>query len=483
MSGDVPVLGGFFIMADSTEKMFSDLQLMQLFAEQVLAYRLLKTKSQFHSFGFHEPNTDERRQVYTLVDPDAIYYFLGSVTGDSISRALTNVQQMIQNSPMQRIQQVVLVGESTISNERDRIQELVDHFQFIDGLDELSNAVPSGMQITLLPDIETCLRPIQKRLTYINEDPYWDPSRDHLERVGNHLLPSNRATEILNWMEHHPPMLDGAQAGGLQVGDRLPDYANSNGHSPTTALQNDTAVQPDHTRTQPNPAGFQPMVAGVPMNRRPIEPVGVTAPRQVVERRTNLERRSGNDRRLVSMAQEKWSGLNDLTRNLLLFLGSLGLLSLLAWLIQSTVQNLTDPNYRNRYGAETTPLTPANPNPPPPPAGAIVQPATPQATTPQATTPQATTPQAIASVPQVVQQPQVVQLPAVQPTVPVAAWTVQAPSPHDGVNFRVAPGMGASIMRGIPNGYRLIDEGRQVGEWREVSFQGQRGWVYRRFIR
>jgi hypothetical protein len=466
-------------MAEGVEKMFSDLRSMQLFAEQVLAHRLLKTQSQFHSFGFHEPNTDEGRQVYTLVDPDAIYYFLGSVTGDSVSRALTNVQQMIQNAPMQRIQQVVLVGESTISNERDRIQELVDNFQFTDGLEELGNASPSGMQITLLPDIETRLRPIQKRLTYINEDPYWDPSRDHLERVGNHLLPSNRATEILNWMEHHPQTLDGASVGGLQAGDRLPDYASGNGHSPTTALQNETAVQPDYTRAQPNPVGFQPMVAGVPMNRRPIEPVGVTATGEVVERRTNLERRSGNDRRLVSMAQEKWSGLNGLTRNLLWFLGSLGLLSLLAWLIQSTVQNLTDPNYRNRYGTEATPLTgvipnPANPNPPPPPAGAIAQPATTQVATTKAAT----------SVTQVAQQPQVVvQTPAVQPTAPVSAWTVQAPSPHDGVNFRVAPGLGASIMRGIPNGYRLIDEGRQVGEWREVSFQGQRGWVYRRFIR
>ncbi|MBE9033344.1 hypothetical protein IQ266_26780, partial [filamentous cyanobacterium LEGE 11480] len=70
-----------------------------------------------------------------------------------------------------------------------------------------------------------------------------------------------------------------------------------------------------------------------------------------------------------------------------------------------------------------------------------------------------------------------------QPKLPVAGFFVRSPDVYDGVNLRVGPGVENQRIRGIPDGYWVIDEGRQLGKWREVSFQGQRGWMFRPFIR
>ncbi|NJN49397.1 MAG: hypothetical protein HC805_05995 [Alkalinema sp. RL_2_19] len=69
-----------------------------------------------------------------------------------------------------------------------------------------------------------------------------------------------------------------------------------------------------------------------------------------------------------------------------------------------------------------------------------------------------------------------------QPKLPVAGFFVRTPAVHDGVNLRVGPGVSNPRIRAIPDGYWVVDEGQQQGNWRQVSFQGQRGWVYRPFI-
>jgi hypothetical protein len=439
-------------MVYSAEKMCKDLRSMQLFAEKVLEYRLLMPREQFRSFGFHQPNTEEGRKVYTVAQ-STLYYFLSTVTGDAVNRALGNAQQLIQDDPsLSAVNQVVLVGEATLSNERDRIQELVENFQFTDVLDRPEMpGLPS--QITLLPNIETRLRPIQKSLSYINEDPYWDPRRDQLNTPMDGVL-QDRATDVVSWLETH------SRFGELSIASSersvLGSAALGSAALGSAVIGSPTEVQASSTQLQQS-LSEPPAIAGTPMDL------------SEGDRRTGLERRQSSDRRQAAKAAVNgwWNRLDQFTQNALWFVAVLAGLGLLGWLVRLATLNLLDPNAANNQVNSPPSVNPLAP-PPTPPPGSIV-------TSPPGATAVPQSPPAL--------QPQAPQPVQPAPTLPVARWYVQSPSPYDGVNFRVGPGVGSRIMRSIPNGQPLVDEGRQAGDWREVSFNGQRGWVHRRFVR
>ncbi|MBE9031757.1 hypothetical protein IQ266_18650, partial [filamentous cyanobacterium LEGE 11480] len=178
------------------ERMCKDLRSMQLFAERVLGYRLGKDPSEFRSFGFHEPNTDEGRQVYTIVD-DRVYYFLPKLNTDAVHRAFNNLQHLIDDNFgfAPAIQQIVIVGESSTADDRERLQEAVNNYRFAtqsndsqptelpppseksaipdhDRLDHDNTNTVDGHPVTLLPSTNTKPIVIRKALSYINEDPY-----------------------------------------------------------------------------------------------------------------------------------------------------------------------------------------------------------------------------------------------------------------------------------------------------------------------
>ncbi|NJN49398.1 MAG: hypothetical protein HC805_06000 [Alkalinema sp. RL_2_19] len=197
---------------------------MQLFAERVLGYRLGKDQSQFQSYGFHEPNTDEGRQVYTIVD-DQIYYFLPKLNADTIHRAFNNLQQLIRDDSFgfsPAIKQVVVVGESSTVDDREHIQEVVNNYQFsgqlsgpnlpptssdnaalTDSPEILGGAGPNPHQVTLLPSANTQPIAMRKALSYINEDPYWDPRQDDFSSSTDGIL-QDRASAITTWLRQQP---------------------------------------------------------------------------------------------------------------------------------------------------------------------------------------------------------------------------------------------------------------------------------------
>ncbi len=184
---------------------------MQLFAETILAYRLGKSKSEFQSFGFHEPNTNEGRQVYTIID-DRIYCFLAQINPDTINRAFRHIEQLIEQSvdPHSSIRQVVAIGESSTVDDREQAQAAVDNYPFANLHDPVLapaeptlEITPAPTQVTLLPSASAKPRKIHTFLSYINEDPYWDPRRDKPDLATEGIL-QDRASAIVTWLRQQP---------------------------------------------------------------------------------------------------------------------------------------------------------------------------------------------------------------------------------------------------------------------------------------
>jgi hypothetical protein len=421
------------------ERMCKDLRSMQLFAEQVLAHRTGYDPRQFRSYGFHEPNTDEGRNVFTIVD-DRIYYFLPKLTPDAVHRSFSHLQQLVRDQfgRTPAIQQVVIVGESSTVDDRARLQEAVENYQFAATPPTPFDPTTNTPQATILPSATAKPITIHRALSYINEDPYWDPRQDDLGTHRDGLL-HDRTGPILTHIHQNPstPTVSPSPVTTLQ--------------SAETELQ--AAVVPE----------LLPPVAPVP----PADPLPATPfPNQP----TNRDRRTG-DRRTDGSIK---GFLGNLANNLPALLGGISLLALALWFLRG---GLNQPSNLAVTPFGTNPVI----TPPPPPGSTTTGVQTFQTgkktvsstqTTPRSTTTSTTTRPAVRVI-----------AASPQPELPMAGFFARSPNPYDGVNLRAGPGIENRKIRGIPNGYWLVDEGRQIGTWREVSFQGQRGWVYRPFIR
>jgi hypothetical protein len=426
------------------ERMCKDLRSMQLFAEQVLAYRAGQTPQQFRSYGFHEPNTDAGRYVYTIAD-DRIYYFLPKLSPDAVHRVFSHLQNLVRDQFGRNpaIQQVVIVGESSTVDDHDRLQEAVDNYQFTGTSAIAPSPEPNPMQVTLLPDATPNRLPIRRTLSYINEDPYWDPRQDELGTARDGIL-HDRAGAITAWLHQQPQTVSHQTVPHQTVHP-----------SPSTTLQTpETELQ-------------RVAVADIPAIDAPID-----APAAIPYQPSN----TAINRRNNATTPTDWSlsGIfSNLANNIFFLLGGIGILGTAFWLMRGGFNQPSNI-------ATTNQLT--NPVPPPPPTdNRSTTTNNNQQVATYNTRPQtAAKPAAVAAVPA---RQVVVATNNNQPKLPVAGFFVRSPNPYDGVNLRVGPGVNNSKIRAIPDGYWLIDEGRQIGTWREVSFQGQRGWVYRPFIR
>jgi hypothetical protein len=420
------------------ERMCKDLRSMQLFAEQVLAYRAGQTPQQFHSYGFHEPNTDAGRYVYTIVD-DRIYYFLPKLSPEAIHRVFGHLQNLVRDrfglNPA--IRQVIVVGESSTVDDHDRLQEAVDNYQFA-GTNAANRALdpcpePNPMQVTLLPSAMPNPLPIRRSLSYINEDPYWDPRQDELGIARDGIL-HDRAGAITAWLHQQPHTVQTSPSTTLQI--------------PETELQSAA-------------------VAAIPTidSRLAVNEPAVNAPAAIPYQPSN----TAINRSDKATTPTDWSlsGIfSHLANNIFFLLGGIAILGTAFWLMRGGLNQPSNVATSNQL---------TNPVPPPPPTDNRSTPAQGVETYNIRSTPaKPTTTVAPATVRQV---------PNNQPKLPVAGFFVRSPNPYDGVNLRTGPGVNNRTIRAVPNGYWLVDEGRQVGTWREVSFQGQRGWVYRPFTR
>jgi hypothetical protein len=423
------------------ERMCKDLRSMQLFAEQVLAYRGGQSPQRFCSYGFHEPNTDEGRHVYTIAD-DRIYYFLPQLNPEAVHRVFAHLQTLVRDQFGRNpaIQQVVIVGESSTTDDRARLQEAVDNYQFTTTPESTpqteSEPPPEAMgdhrpavidnspQLTMLPSATPKPLPIRRTLSYINEDPYWDPRQDDLGTTRDGIL-HDRAGTITSWLQQQPNAI------------HTPQFTAQ--PSPQTALQTpETELQ----------AAAVPIVDPPRAPEPPYEPS-----------------RTGLQRRQQATAPMDWS-LGGLMNNWRFLLAGIGIVSAALWLMRG------DFRPPSQVGSKGNQLV----SPPPPPIADRPTPNQGQSSTTFNTPKKSAVPGAATVPPR-----------RVIPTPPTprsgAGFFVRSPTPYDGVNLRVGPGMNNGKIRAVPNGYWLVDEGRQIGIWREVSFQGQRGWVYRPFIR
>lgn len=398
------------------ERMCSDLRSMQLFAEKILAYRLGKSTSEFQSFGFHEPNTDEGRQVFTIID-DRIYCFLAHINPDSIHRAFRYIEQLLDQSvdPHFSIRQVVAIGESGTVDDREQAQAAVDHYPFANLHDPVLTPsepaleiTPASTQVTLLPSASAKPCKIQTFLSYINEDPYWDPRRDKPDLATEGIL-QDRASAIMTWLRQQPQ--DGTMAHPAQF---------TQPPAPETMLQVSPVVHPAYLD----------------------EPLDIPSEDLTFEQDESRSRR--------------FDGLGNNLTFLMVALAGIGLLWLLLWLTRGGLQQLLEPT--------STEQRSENLIPPPPPSAESLNPTTPATGTDQA-------------------QPRSAAVNNESAQSSTKSFLVQSPANYDGVNLRVGPGENNRRIRGVPDGYSVIDEGRQIGSWREVSFQGQRGWIYRPFLR
>ncbi len=411
------------------ERMCKDLRSMQLFAEQVLAYRSGQTPQQLRSYGFHEPNTDAGRYVYTIAD-DRIYYFLPKLSPEAVHRVFDHLQNLVrqQFGVNPAIQQVVIVGESSTVDDPDQLQAAVDNFQFAATNAEITSAIdprpePNPMQVTLLPDAIPNRLPIRRALSYINEDPYWDPRQDELGTARDGIL-HDRAGTITAWL-HQQPHQQTVQA------------------SPSTTLQT--------PETELQSAAVPPSIDHAPA-AIPYQPSN-----------TAINRRN----KATTPTDWSLSGIfSNLANNIFFLLGGIGILGTAFWLLRGGFNQPSPVATSNQMRTSV----------PPPPPTDNQSTRTNQRGETANTRPQTT--RATTSA-----RPVVRQVTNNQPKLPVAGFFVRSPNPYDGVNLRVGPGVNNSKIRSVPDGYWVIDEGRQIGTWREVSFQGQRGWVYRPFIR
>jgi hypothetical protein len=414
------------------ERMCKDLRSMQLFAAQVLAYRSGQTPEQFRTYGFHEPNTDAGRYVYTIAD-DRIYYFLPKLSPEAVYRVFSHLQNLVRHqfglNPA--IQQVIIVGESSTVDDHDRLQEAVDNYQFATTSAIDPSSEPNPMQVTLLPEATPNRLPIRRSLSYINEDPYWDPRQDELGTARDGIL-HDRAGAITAWLHQQPHTIQ---------------------PSPRT-----TTLQTPETALQSAAVAITPAIVNEPAINEPA-----ALPYQPSNTAIN--------RRDKATTPTDWSPsgiFSNLANNIFFLLGGIAILGTAFWLMRG---GLNQPSNVATSNQMTSPV------PPPPPtvdrATTTTQRIETDNTLDKATT---TTPVTPAPARQIVAANS-------QPKLPVAGFFVRSPNPYDGVNLRVGPGSKNSTIRAVPDGYWLVDEGRQVGTWREVSFQGQRGWVYRPFIR
>jgi hypothetical protein len=417
---------------------------MQLFAEKILAYRLGKNPSDFKSFGFHEPNTDEGRQVYTIIG-DRIYYFLANINTDNIYRTFSHLQQLMSGNlaPQPTIRQVFIIGESSTVEDRAQVQMAVDNYQFplaADAITLLPTANTASIsetstttlpnQVTLLPSASAKSLQIQKSLSYINEDPYWDPRRDDLTLATEGIL-QDRASAITTWLRQQPQ------------------------HNNVAHPTHQTELQVQETSVQ--------AISGAP----PMMDDYTTWPMHYQPSDTALERQAQTPQQEGWLGRRALAGWANNLLFLLFLLAGIGILWSLIWLMRG---GLNQPNDNRTNDQRSQNLVP-----PPPPSSQSFSPDPQRAGTDQATTIQPndrltaqTTPSLTAN--------ELTQI-------PTKSFFVQSSPTYDGAQLRGGPGVNYRIIRGVPNGYQVIDAGRQIGEWREVSFQGQEGWIYRPFLR
>ncbi|MFM2432839.1 MAG: hypothetical protein RLZZ511_4053 [Cyanobacteriota bacterium] len=483
------------------ERMCRDLRSMQLFAEQVLAHRLSKDPTLFRSYGFHEPNTEEGRQVYTVVD-EQLYYFLPKLSVEAVHRTLRQIPALVHQE--QRfgppIQQVVIVGESSTVNDRDRLQEAVDNYQparldsrlsapilpesqsaawpttnlLASSLGTVGDAAMPDAPIvptpptaatpplTAFPTAAPQPLPLKLRLSYINEDSYWDPRQDDLTVQPEGLM-HDRASQITAWLQKHPSTANfDLDPVATPIGTTL--------QSPSTQLQSPDPINDSDPTNTSNPTNTSaptntsdPTNTSVSARETPIEP-SVTVPETQVNRG---DRRSSDWFKTGPLANA-WP--------LLTLLGSLGLLLGLA---QWGRNQLVNTAANDIAGSDAPPTGQAFVDSTTANNRSTRRTNTPTNSTNASGTSNFSTANGTGSTRTVL----VNGTTAAQPQLPPVGFWVQAAQPHDGVNLRTGPGTENRKIRGIPNGYWLVDEGRTIGNWREVSFQGQRGWVYRPFIR
>jgi hypothetical protein len=397
---------------------FQDRREMQLFAEQVLRYRL--PEKQFHSFGYHQPNTEEQRQVYTITD-HTLYYFLPEVSRNAVTNAIFDIRKILQENPLMEvngqvnaIKTAVLLGDSspesmspnglTSAEYRAEIQQFLEDQVFQTGR-----------------SAHHPIAHLDMGLSYLNDDVYWDVRRDRIEGENGYRTP---VTDVLTAIKTAPtevlitsPPIDRPRYMRQPIGDTTP-----------------TVVPPIL------PPVVEPIVPAInpdiPLRSQRSEP----APLNWWE----------NTSSLALLAAITLAGL----------LTALGLISLF--------KNPTGPE----IASNTITPPPASPSPSPranaavplnggsPPIGSSSAPTKP-IPAPAASAPAATT-----------------------PTQQLPMLLVQSPSGNfNAVNLREGPGTNFASLGAIRQGNYVVDRAEQSGDWRRVSYFNKTGWVYMPFIR
>ncbi len=415
------------VMAEKLQ--FRDRREMQLFAEQVLQYRC--PDKSFQSFGYHQPNIDQHRKVYTATD-NTLYYFLPSVNPSEINTAIATIEHLLHAHPLldldgstRVIKTVVLVGEFVPP---DRAP--------------LSDVEIAAVEQT----IAAYKGPLDLGLSYIDEDLYWDIRRDRLDSEQGARTP---VTEILTTIKTVPPV--------APVTDR-PRYLNR-----------PLADDPQPTLLPPAMLGsgeFDRHRSSDTSSSNVIVPADVSADVAIAPALPVMEDAAfphlinGRNRRPPS-----GNGTNSVV-----MLAAVTLLGLLgAWGVLHWFQ--TGLLWPGGESTPTTAIAPQNtqntdssslPVPPTPPPNS----------TPFTIPPKATTP------------PPPTATPAAAPAVPANARWIQPPSAsYNAVNLREGPGSEYRSIGAIRQGNYVIDAGQQVGNWRRVSYNNQSGWIYTSFIR
>jgi hypothetical protein len=401
---------------------FQDRREMQLFAEQVLHYRL--PDKQFHSFGYHQPNTEEQRQVYTITD-HTLYYFLPEVSRNAVTNAIFDIRKILRDNPLMEvngqvnaIKTAVLLGDSNTDtlnpNGLSPAEYRAEIQQFLE--DQVFQSGRSAVHPTTIAHLDM-------GLSYLNEDVYWDVRRDRIEGENGYRTP---VTDVLTAIKT----------------------------APTEMLATSPPVdRPRYMR--------QPIGDTTPTLVPPVEPV-IPAITPVIDPPINpdIPLRSGRSERTPLNWWENTSSLALLAAITLAgLLASMGLISL----------------FRNPPGpqiAGNNLNNPVSPSPSVSPSATAVVPFKAGSTTAKPTP--APVPPAPAPV---------VPVPAT-PAPQLPMLLVQSPSgSFNAVNLREGPGSNFASLGAIRQGNYVVDRGEQSGDWRRVSYFNKTGWVYMPFIR
>jgi hypothetical protein len=415
---------------------FQDRREMQLFAEQVLHYRL--PDKQFHSFGYHQPNTDEQRQVYTITD-HTLYYFLPEVSRNAVTNAIFDIRKILRENPLMEvngqvnaIKTAVLLGDSNTDtmnpNGLSTAEYRAEIQQFLE--DQVFQSGRSAVHPMSIAHLDM-------GLSYLNEDVYWDVRRDRIEGENGYRTP---VTDVLTAIKTAPtevlatsPPVDRPRYMRQPIGDTTP-----------------TIVPP-----------VQPV--------QPVEPV-IPAITPAIDPAVNpdIPLRSGRSERTPLNWWENTSSLALLAAITLAgLLAAMGMISL----------------FRNSSGPEiatnnigTTPVAPSIAVAPsgtavvPLNAGSTVKPS-PAAVAPAPATPAPATPAPATPAP-------------ATPTPQLPMLLIQSPSGNfNAVNLREGPGSNFASLGAIRQGNYVVDRAEQSGDWRRVSYFNKTGWVYMPFIR